>query len=180
MQSKYKTLKICLVIFCLLRSLYALGLPEFDGATFFMKKPIKDRLLEKVMFEPNTGCWIWTASFNKQWGYGTFGFNGKNRLAHRVSYQLHKGEIPNGKIVCHQCDNVLCVNPDHLYIGTNQDNSNDVVRRKRKTKLSQEVVNQIFQLSELGVYQKIIASKFSICQMTVSLLVNGKIKTWKR
>ncbi len=86
MQSKYKTLKICLVIFCLLRSSYALGLPEFDGATFFMRKlnSLNERLEGKYMPEPNTGCWIWIRTLNAK-GYGMLGIGGtKLESAHRL------------------------------------------------------------------------------------------------
>lgn len=76
--------------------------------------------------EKTDTCWLWTASTTK--GYGSFKY--KNiRTAHRFSFFVHKGEIENGKLICHTCDNPKCVNPDHLYAGTVFDNANDRKQR---------------------------------------------------
>lgn len=78
-----------------------------------------------------SGCWHYTGFINKG-GYGTIGFRG-NRcfLAHRVSWILHVGEIPQGLFVLHKCDNRKCVNPDHLFLGTIQDNVDDMYAKGR-------------------------------------------------
>ena len=75
-------------------------------------------------------CWNWTGTLQGG-GYGHFGSAGKTYLAHRFSYTLAKGEIPEGMVVRHTCDNPKCVNPSHLLVGTHQDNSNDAVERGR-------------------------------------------------
>lgn len=79
---------------------------------------------EKWIPEPNSGCWLWIASVNND-GYGFFGMGGRTMSAHRASWILHRGAIPKGKYVLHKCDVRQCVNPDHLYLGTQFDNMRD-------------------------------------------------------
>jgi len=74
-------------------------------------------------------CWNWLASPERT--YGAVFFNGRKQQAHRVSYQLFRGEIPDGLNVCHKCDNPKCVNPEHLFLGTQQDNIDDMMRKGR-------------------------------------------------
>lgn len=80
-----------------------------------------------------SGCWLWTSRVN-DWGYGFFSYRGDG-AAHRVSYLLFRGPIPKGKNirVCHTCDVRLCVNPDHLWIGTQQQNIQDCAQKGRHT-----------------------------------------------
>lgn len=90
--------------------------------------------------EPNSGCWLWVASIDAKYGYGYFyvpredGDNTKSHMqrAHVVAYRLFKGPT-KGLCVCHSCDLPCCVNPDHLFLGTHQDNTDDRKKKGRGT-----------------------------------------------
>jgi len=89
------------------------------------------RFWDKV--DKSKNCWQWTASQQRE--YGWFWFNGGGVAAHRFSWELINGEIKNGLHVLHKCHNKLCVNPDHLYLGTYQDNMADLVKRRAELML---------------------------------------------
>jgi len=71
--------------------------------------------------EPNTGCWLWTGEMDTRNQYGVFRLVNRPVGAHRMSFELYKGEIPKGMLICHACDVMACVNPAHLWLGTKRD-----------------------------------------------------------
>ncbi len=94
-----------------------------------MDKETLLRFWSKVNLNHPSGCWIWTACITETTGYGAFKLGTKRVDVHRLSYSLLKGEIPTGLFICHTCDNKRCVNPDHLFAGTHQDNMDDRVKK---------------------------------------------------
>ena len=137
-------------------------------------------------FTQTEGCWEWQGSMFSN-GYGRFGIERKSRRAHRVSYEIHKGEIPANNLVRHTCDNRRCVNPNHLLIGTHSDNMKDMTDRGRQAKglnqgsakLSQTQIDEIRELNGL-MYQKDIAEMYGVSQSYVShvlLFRKRKIRT---
>lgn len=94
-----------------------------------MKKHLLDRF-DKYIKKLANGCWEWQGNLHKD-GYGFFTINSKPVLAHRISFQLYIKKIPKGLFVCHSCDNRKCVNPKHLWLGTQFQNMQDMMQKKR-------------------------------------------------
>lgn len=95
------------------------------------RTPIAERFWQRVTVGPEDQCWEWQGPFN-HYGYGLIGDAlGTPQRAHRVSYEIHKGPIPDGLVVMHSCDNPPCVNPAHLSVGTVADNNWDRARKGR-------------------------------------------------
>lgn len=101
-----------------------------------MKSGPKPRAFESFLAARESGCIEWTGATVKSNGYehhryGRHTSGGKKRLAHRVAYERANGPIPQGLEICHTCDNPLCCNPDHLFLGTHRDNMQDAIRKGR-------------------------------------------------
>lgn len=105
-----------------------------DGA-----KRLSARVLARSIPEPNSGCWLFEG-YTTRFGYGVVGAGRKSRtaLAHRVVYQGECGVIPAGMCVCHRCDNPSCVNPEHLFLGTQADNIKDMGAKNRRVSLPKD------------------------------------------
>jgi hypothetical protein len=92
------------------------------------RKSLEERFWEKVDKKGSEECWEWKAGISGS-GYGTFWLDGKSFRTNRVSYELFYGKIPPDMFICHHCDNPKCVNPTHLFLGTNSDNMMDAVKK---------------------------------------------------
>lgn len=137
---------------------------------------VLEKLLSKTRVS-DCGCWEWTASKSGK-GYGQFFVNGKNWPTHRLSYELHHGPIPKGMFVCHRCDNRICVNTDHLFLGTNADNVADMVAKGRQSKHKLTESDVIAIRSTRGATQKELASRFGVSSGLVSLILARKSWGW--
>jgi hypothetical protein len=99
-------------------------------------KTLEERIFESSVPEPNSGCWIWMKTLSNA-GYGAMTVSkGVTKSAHRMSYSVFKGPITNGLLVLHKCDIPCCVNPDHLFLGTHSDNTQDMIKKGRQRKFS--------------------------------------------
>jgi hypothetical protein len=145
-------------------------------------RPQLTRLLEKITIDTKTGCWNWTAARFTN-GYGHFMVSEKNgRPAHRVSYELHRGPIPKGFHVCHSCDNPLCINPSHLFLGTPADNMADKVAKGRQSRLKgvnsgRSVLTDddvIAIRAAVGLTQRELGERYGVGARQISYIRNGK------
>ena len=97
---------------------------------------LRERFEGKFTPEPNSGCWLWMAAGGADGRYGRIGVNGNSRLAHRVAWELYRGPISGNEHVLHKCDVTICVNPDHLFLGSHADNMRDMAEKGRAVGLS--------------------------------------------
>lgn len=156
-------------------------------------KSVDERFWSKVN-KAESGCWNWTRNPGSS-GYAHIGLPGGRHVGvHRYSWELHNGPIPDGLWVLHRCDNRICVNPDHLFLGTPQDNALDMVAKGRnlpsviasrsrpgvlnaKAKLNDQKVVEIRRLRSRGLVYREIAEIYDVALETIIAVVNGK--TWK-
>lgn len=142
--------------------------------------------MEKIRVDEN-GCWIWTGRL-KDTGYGEINPGGRSspRGAHRISYELFKGEIPKGMYVLHKCDVRCCVNPDHLFIGTAKDNTQDMMSKGRgkyvarygedcpQAKLSRKDVEDIRKRYKSGESRGSIAKDYTVTPKHIYQVAVGR------
>lgn len=164
------------------------------------KLTTEERFFTKVVCSIASGCWEWTG-LTKEGGYGLFPMRGPDRwrhkLAHRYSWMLHNGPIPNGLWVLHHCDNPPCTRPDHLFLGTHADNMTDASLKGRTsqgdnhhtrrhpeklhrdtdhhmTKITDDQVRELRGLHVEGLRPSDLALRFSISRSRVSDLLHGR------
>lgn len=145
-----------------------------------LAKHMVSTFTDHVVVNPTTACHLWTGAVSK--GYGRLKVKGKGAKAYRVAYELAKGPIPAGAHVLHDCANTLCVNPDHLRLGTHAENMQDRQRitpnpfgeRAAHAKLTQAEVDEIRARVGQGALQREVAAIFGTSQSNVSDIVRGK------
>lgn len=162
----------------------------------FFGPPIEQRLWSRVDIKGPTDCWIWLGSPRK--GYGHIKKQGQrvSSATHRVAWELTYGVIPDGLFVCHKCDNKRCCNPNHLFIGTPQENTLDMYNKKKdptsngtryqpnvsgekngRAKLTLKDVDLI-RSNKGSISSKDLASQFSVSVSTICRVISGS--QWKK
>jgi HNH endonuclease len=149
--------------------------------------PPKPKPFEQMyMPVPEAGCWLWLGSLDK--GYGSFQSAPKfNERAHRASYKLHIGPIPEGMSVCHRCDIPSCVNPSHLFLGTQTENNADKVSKGRMRRGEQVKFAKLTEIQVLTIrssprfkgMKRYFADKFGVSLATISELRSKPYRSWK-
>ncbi len=143
---------------------------------------VKERLEAYSVADPNSGCWLWVAAVSHN-GYGLLGTGPGERRTHRLSYTEFKGPIPKGIKVLHRCDTPCCVNPEHLRLGTQQDNLTDMVQRGRScfgelngtAKLTNtEVLEIVDLLDTTDLSQKKIGILYDVSEVCIHKIHTGK------
>ena len=145
------------------------------------KDTIADRF-HRLVSKDAGECWLWTGDINGN-GYGRLQFNKKRRLAHRVSFELYNGALGDDQLVCHSCDNPRCVNPSHLFAGSQKDNMGDCAEKRRHTYgeaikhacLKEKDVLQIRALYAAGGHgQRHLAELFGVSRAHIGLIIQRK------
>ena len=138
--------------------------------------PIERRFWSKV--NKTSDCWLWVGAADRQ-GYGRIKTS-TTVLAHRKSWEIHNGPIPDGLLVCHKCDNPPCVRPDHLFLGTNDDNMADMVQKGRAPRQSRltdiEVATIRRRYADGERWPRSLAREFGVSRSTIYYIVRRK--TW--
>jgi hypothetical protein len=150
-----------------------------------------DRHLEKVFWskvDKSGACWNWLGGKAQRYGMFSIGKHNLRIMAHRMSYVLHFGEIPDGLYVLHTCDNGFCVRPEHLFLGTQKDNIHDMIKKGRRkfapvkgmshpqAKLNENVAKDIRSAYRNGVRLCQLASHYGVHRTTIRSIVDGR--TW--
>jgi hypothetical protein len=158
---------------------------NFRYLTYNKNLSFSERFWAKVDISPEDKCWEWLGAKSRGYGY-TRDSHRNYRGSHRVAYELTYGPIPNGMLVCHRCDNPLCCNPAHLFLGTNQDNTSDMLAKGRfhntpspgerngNAKLTLEQVREIRRLATTGERTSNISSQFGVAMTTIRRITSGR------
>jgi hypothetical protein len=150
---------------------------------------LENRFWEKLEVGGPDECWEWQGCLTGA-GYGQIRDGGKALYAHRISWELSNGKIPDGLCVCHKCDNPKCCNPGHLFLGTTKDNTRDMLRKGRGSppplhigegnpnhKLTKKDVEEIREKRSLGITTYALGKEYGVTAANISQV--AKNHTWK-
>lgn len=145
-------------------------------------KDHKRAFLNNIKNDDSSGCWLWNLYLTAL-GYGQAKYKGKQMVAHRLSYLLFKGEIPKDMLVCHSCDNRSCVNPDHLWLGSQKDNMADMAIKKRAFRPKGQIQKQAKLLDcDINIIRgdtrpnRVIAAQYGVTKCTIAKV--KRRETW--
>jgi hypothetical protein len=142
---------------------------------------LKDRFNDNIIPITETGWWIWMGSTDKK-GYGRISHKGINNYAHRLSWEIHNGPIPDDLCVLHRCDIPPCVRPDHLFLGTRKDNIIDAMQKGRLKKpapIYKKDDEEMLKLRDQGLSVEKIAKIYNVSPTNVSCRTN-RYKNWSK
>lgn len=140
---------------------------------------LRRRLANKTSAPNADGCMLWLGA-KAHFGHGIIVVHGKKRHAHRVSWGVHCGPIPEGMVVCHRCDVPACVNPDHLFLGTDADNFNDMRSKHRhafgaRNGIAKLTESEVLQIRADTRTNKAIAQDYGVTDVLISKIRRGEV-----
>lgn len=147
----------------------------------YAETSIRERFSDSWIPEPNSGCWLWIGAVVAN-GYGSIKKGITSVRAHRAAWGLFRGPIPNRKCVLHKCDTPLCVNPDHLFLGSHSDNTFDMINKGRQSEGEKHPASRLKEADVRSILastgsESTLADKFHVSRATIYLIRNGK--RWK-
>lgn len=152
----------------------------------YPRPPIAERLMAGIEYDTNGGCWLWSAGL---WnGYGRLSVGNKAKKANRLMWEMVNGPIPagsgyHGTCLCHRCDVKVCINPEHMFLGTAKDNTQDAASkgimprgiRAPKARLTEQ---QVREIRASAARQVDLAALYGVNQTTISSIKCGKSWGW--
>lgn len=166
----------------------SIGTLDLASSESWQDQALQQRFFRQIQVDLSNGCWNWIGVMNSN-GYGRFSFRNKYHLAHRFFFENYLGPISHGFNVCHRCDNRRCVNPAHLWLGTQSQNLSDAAAKNRmfrpdttgeyngNRKLDWSKVREIRRLLLGGTKKSQVAKQFDVSPTTITYISNNSI--WK-
>ena len=154
--------------------------PNWKGGVKLHIQIDQDEIKRFELFTDKTNkCWIYTGGINST-GRGMFWLNGKTQKAHRVAWVIKNGHIPRNKYVLHKCDNGKCVNPEHLFLGSLKDNSQDMIKKGRHVGNTKIFKKEAIKIREEYKFGKLngreLAKKYKVTPITIYKIINNRRK----